>query len=64
MSTGRCVLAAKRWMDIKKSFPLMTNVRKEKGRLEDVIAGADVFIGVSVAGVVSKDMVRTMKKMP
>ena len=41
---------------------LMTNVRKEKGRLEDVIAGADVFIGVSAAGVVSKDMVRTMKK--
>ena len=42
----------------------MTNAGKEKGRLEDVIAGADVFIGVSAAGVVSKDMVRTMKKMP
>ena len=46
----------------KEKLSLMTNVRKEKGRLEDVIAGADVFIGVSVAGVVSKDMVRTMKK--
>lgn len=46
----------------KEKLSLMTNVRKEKGRLEDVIAGADVFIGVSAAGVVSKDMVRTMKK--
>ena len=46
----------------KEKLSLMTNVRKERGRLEDVIAGADVFIGVSAAGVVSKDMVRTMKK--
>lgn len=46
----------------KEKLSLMTNIRKEKGRLEDVIAGADVFIGVSAAGVVSKDMVRTMKK--
>ena len=46
----------------KEKLSLMTNIRKEKGRLEDVIAGADVFIGVSAGGVVSKDMVRTMKK--
>ena len=46
----------------KEKLSLMTNAGKEKGRLEDVIAGADVFIGVSAAGVVSKDMVRTMKK--
>jgi malate dehydrogenase (oxaloacetate-decarboxylating) len=32
--------------------------------LADVIAGSDVFIGVSVAGVVSKDMVRSMNNKP
>jgi malate dehydrogenase (oxaloacetate-decarboxylating) len=37
-------------------------MKKEKGQLADVIKGADVFIGVSVAGCLSKDMVKTMNK--
>lgn len=39
-----------------------TNPNQEKGFLQDVIKGADVLIGVSKAGVVSKDMVRSMNK--
>ncbi len=37
-----------------------TNPRKVTGGLADALEGADVFVGVSVAGVVSQDMVRSM----
>ncbi len=37
-----------------------TNPRRVTGGLADALAGADVFVGVSVAGVVSQDMVRSM----
>lgn len=40
-----------------------TNARKTRGGIEDVIRGADLFIGVSgKASIVSQDMVRTMNK--
>jgi len=39
-----------------------TNREKVKGALKDVIVGADVFLGVSDANLVSQDMVRTMAK--
>ena len=39
-----------------------TNARGVKGTLADAVKNADVFIGVSVAGALSKDMVRTMNK--
>ena len=39
-----------------------TNPNKEKGLLADVMKGADVFIGVSKANIVSKDMVSSMNK--
>lgn len=42
----------------------ITNVNKEKGTLADVIKGADVFIGVSAPGTVTKEMVATMAKDP
>ncbi|MDD2433468.1 MAG: NAD-dependent malic enzyme, partial [Clostridia bacterium] len=41
-----------------------TNREQKKGFLEDVIAGADVFIGVSEAGVLTGEMVQHMKKEP
>ncbi|HEY8805298.1 MAG TPA: malic enzyme-like NAD(P)-binding protein [Clostridium sp.] len=40
----------------------VTNKEKIKGQLKDVIVGADVFIGVSDANLVSQDMVKTMAK--
>ena len=42
----------------------ITNVNCEKGSLADVIKGADVFIGVSAPGTVTKEMVATMAKDP
>lgn len=39
-----------------------TNPKREKGTLADVIKGADVFIGVSAGGIVTKDMVKSMAK--
>lgn len=38
----------------------ITNPRKATGSLADVMAGADIFIGVSAPNVVSADMVRSM----
>ncbi|MBO4276949.1 MAG: NADP-dependent malic enzyme [Clostridia bacterium] len=38
----------------------ITNKGMLKGKLADAMSGADVFIGVSAPGVVSKDMVRSM----
>ena len=39
-----------------------TNPRGLVGWLKDAIVGADVFVGVSVKGALSKDMVRSMNK--
>ena len=47
---------------IKEEMALITNRGKEKGSLADVLAGSDVFIGVSAPGAVTTEMVRTMNK--
>lgn len=41
-----------------------TNSRGVTGSLADALADADVFVGVSVAGVLSQDMVRSMAPHP
>lgn len=46
--------------DVKTDISRFTNYRLEKGSLEDVIRGADVFIGVSAPGVLTSEMVRSM----
>ncbi|MBO5650550.1 MAG: NAD-dependent malic enzyme, partial [Selenomonas sp.] len=46
----------------KEDIAKITNPGHEAGPLNAVIRKADVFIGVSVAGCVTPDMVRTMKK--
>lgn len=50
--------------DSKKRLAEITNLSNISGKLEDVLAGADVFIGVSQAGVLTSDMVKTMAKGP
>jgi malate dehydrogenase (oxaloacetate-decarboxylating) len=47
---------------IKEEMALVTNRAKKSGSLADVMAGADVFIGVSAPKMVTTDMVKTMKK--
>ena len=42
----------------------LTNPENRRGTLAEVLRGADVFIGVSSGGLVSKDMVRSMAKGP
>ena len=49
---------------IKEEMAEITNKNLEKGTLADVIKGADVFIGVSAPGTLTKDMVKTMAKDP
>ena len=48
----------------KAEMARISNLHKKKGLLKDVIVGADVFIGVSAAGMLTKDMVKTMAKDP
>ncbi len=47
---------------IKKEMAQQTNPAKCKGSLADVIAGADVFIGVSAPGLLTKEMVSAMSR--
>ncbi len=42
----------------------ITNHNMEKGKLADVIVGADIFIGVSMPGVLTGEMVKTMNTDP
>ncbi|MBR4813635.1 MAG: NAD-dependent malic enzyme, partial [Lachnospiraceae bacterium] len=44
----------------KEIIAEMTNQKMRKGSLEDVIKGADVFIGVSAPGCVTPEMVKSM----
>jgi malate dehydrogenase (oxaloacetate-decarboxylating) len=47
---------------IKEEISRLTNPGKLKGGLEKAFQGADLFIGVSVGGIVTEDMVRSMAK--
>ena len=47
---------------IKNEMALRTNKDKRKCAVKDVLAGADVFIGVSAPGMVTTEMVKTMNK--
>ncbi|MCM3786962.1 NAD-dependent malic enzyme [Domibacillus indicus] len=49
---------------VKDEVAKFTNREKKAGSLADVIEGADVFIGVSVAGALTKEMIQTMNEEP
>ncbi|HOJ09850.1 MAG TPA: malic enzyme-like NAD(P)-binding protein [Clostridiales bacterium] len=46
----------------KAEMAKISNLKMKKGMLPDVIKGADVFIGVSAPGMVTKEMVQSMAK--
>jgi malate dehydrogenase (oxaloacetate-decarboxylating) len=48
----------------KEEMASMTNPRGLKGPLADVVLGAEVFIGLSIAGALSQDAVRSMVPEP
>ncbi len=47
---------------MKDDVAKITNLEKEKGSIAEVLKGADVFIGVSAPGLVTKEMVESMNK--
>ena len=47
---------------IKKEMLEVTNLENKEGTLKDAVVGADIFIGVSAPGVLTKEMVKTMNK--
>lgn len=47
---------------IKEEMAQVTNREKKSGSLADALVGADVFIGVSAPGMVTKEMVQTMNR--
>jgi len=49
---------------VKEEVAKFTNREKKEGSLADIIEGADVFIGVSVAGALTKEMIQTMNNEP
>ena len=49
---------------IKAEMAEISNMEMKKGSLADVIKGADVFIGVSAPGSLTKEMVKTMNPDP
>jgi malate dehydrogenase (oxaloacetate-decarboxylating) len=48
----------------KEEMARMTNKEQKQGTLADALVGADVFVGVSAAGAVTKEMVRSMNQHP
>lgn len=48
----------------KVEIAQITNPAGRKGTLADALDGADIFIGVSAPGVVTQDMIRSMRKDP
>ena len=62
-STGAIYEGRGRGMNpYKDQIAAVTNFDKEAGQLVDVIPGADVFIGVSKANLLTQEMVKTMNK--
>ena len=47
---------------VKEEMSKITNKEKKEGTLADMLKGADVFVGVSAPGAVTKEMVETMAK--
>ena len=47
---------------IKEEMAAVTNLRRQSGSLADVLVGADVFIGVSRPGMLTREMVQTMNR--
>ena len=47
---------------VKEEMAEVTNPERRAGSLADMLAGADVFIGVSAPGMVTKEMVQTMNR--
>ncbi|MCJ7839742.1 NAD-dependent malic enzyme [Lederbergia sp. NSJ-179] len=50
--------------EVKATVAKYTNLHKLKGKLADVIKDTDVFVGVSVAGALTSEMIQSMNEDP
>src|SRR5690625_751764 len=50
--------------EVKEKVAEFTNVNNQEGSLEETLDGADVFLGVSAGGALTKEMVEKMNKDP
>jgi len=50
--------------EVKEEISKMTNIKRQKGDLKDVLQDADVFIGVSVGDLLTEEMVKSMNDDP
>ncbi len=50
--------------EYKKELARLTNREQRRGTLHDALEGADVFIGLSVGGIVKPSMIRVMGRNP
>ncbi len=62
--TGALYVGREAMNDAKTNLAKRTNPNNEKGTLADVMVDSDVFIGVSSADTVNKDMVKSMNTDP
>lgn len=61
-SQGIIVKSDPKLTDAKAEIAELTNKKGQTGTLADAMKGADVFVGVSVPGVVTKEMVASMNE--
>lgn len=50
--------------EVKEEVAKYTNLHKLQGKLADIIKNTDVFIGVSVAGALTSEMIQSMNENP
>lgn len=63
-SAGAIYAGKENMNSAKNEIALKTNKEKIKGGLAEAIKGADIFIGVSAGNLVSREMVKSMRKNP
>lgn len=59
-SRGIVSSKSERLNDVKREMLEVTNLEDKSGSLADALVGADIFVGVSAAGALTADMVRSM----
>lgn len=63
-SKGIICKGDERLNETKKEMAEITNLERKTGKLSDAMKGADVFLGISAAGCVSEEMVKSMAENP
>lgn len=49
---------------VKEDIAAITNKQKRSGKLQDVLPGADIFVGLSAAGALKAEWIKIMEQLP